>query len=63
MDCSSQSSHYIYLGMLFGFTNAPAIIMNIMNSIFKDYLGVFTFGFMDDIFMFSKNRGGTCRTS
>lgn len=41
--------------MLFGFTNAPAMFMNIMNIIFKDYLGVFAFGFMDDIFMFSKN--------
>lgn len=31
------------------------MFMNIIKTIFKDYLGIFAFGDMDDIFMFFKN--------
>ena len=48
--------------MHYGFTNALAIFMNIMSIVLKIYLGVFTFEFMDDIYIynfFSKTRGNT----
>ena len=50
--------------MHYGFTNALAIFMNIMSIVLKIYLGVFTFEFMDDIYIiFFQKQEGTQGTS
>ena len=55
MTFRSRFGHYEYLMMPFELIDAPAIYMNLMNTIFRGYVGVFTLIFIDDIFMFSKN--------
>ena len=47
--------HYKYLVMPFGLINALATFMNIMNTIFREYLGVFTLVFINDILVFPKD--------
>ena len=51
----SHLGHYEYLVLLFEFTNAPTTFMNLMNTIFREYQGVLTLNFTDDILVFSKN--------
>jgi hypothetical protein len=46
---------YEYTVMSFGLTNAPAYFMYLTNKAFIEYLDKFVVGFIDDIFIFSKN--------
>ena len=39
----------------FGLTNAPAFFMNMMNSVFMDYLDKFVVVFIDDILIYSQS--------
>ncbi|WVZ76529.1 hypothetical protein U9M48_024498 [Paspalum notatum var. saurae] len=43
-----------YTVMSFGLTNAPAYFMQLMNSVFMDYLDKFVIIFIDDILVYSK---------
>jgi hypothetical protein len=41
--------------MSFGLTNAPAFFMNLMNSVFMDYLDKFVVVIIDDILIYSQS--------
>jgi hypothetical protein len=46
---------YEYMVMSFGLTNAPTFFMNLMNSVFIDYLDKFVVVFIDDILIYSQS--------
>jgi hypothetical protein len=46
---------YEFTVMSFGLTNTPALIMNLMNSVFMDYLDKFVVVFIDDILIYSQS--------
>jgi hypothetical protein len=46
---------YEYIVMSFGLTNAPAFFMNLMNSVFIDYLDKFVVVLIDDILIYSQS--------
>jgi hypothetical protein len=43
--------------MSFGLTNAPAYFMYMMNKVFMEYLYKFIVVFIDDILVYSRNKG------
>ncbi|KAA0066399.1 hypothetical protein IC582_025475 [Cucumis melo] len=50
----SRYRHYEFIVMSFGSMNAPAIFMNQMNRVFKDFLDTFIIVFIDDILVYFK---------
>ena len=50
----TRHGHYEFTVLSFGLTNALAAFMNLMNSIFQDYMDKFVLIFIDEILIYSK---------
>ncbi|KAL4032921.1 hypothetical protein IC575_006004 [Cucumis melo] len=50
----SGYGHYEFIVMSFGLTNAPAVFMDMMNRVFREFLDTFVIVFIDDSLIYSK---------
>ncbi|XP_015169570.1 RNA-directed DNA polymerase homolog [Solanum tuberosum] len=52
----TRYGNFEFLVMSIGLTNAPAVFMDLMNSIFRPYLDTFMIVFIDDILVYSHSK-------
>jgi len=52
----TRYAHYEFVVLPFGLMNAPVTLMNLMNSVYQEYLDMFVLVFLDDILIYSRNK-------